>query len=76
MDEEKLSVVFRKRMPPDGEYKKFFGVAEWTDIGYKKPVLYLYTDSQLMMGKVASFDSREAAEAFIEYMKEFLETGE
>lgn len=72
MDEKEITVSFRKRMPPDGEYKKFFGVADWSDVGLKKPVLYICSENQCVVTKVASFNDKESAEAFIETMKKFL----
>lgn len=42
-----------------------FGIADWSDMGRKKPVLWIQTD-ECSRVKVASFNNDRAAEMFID----------
>lgn len=47
---------------------KCFGIGLWEDMGLVKPVLYICSDNEHI--KVASFNNWEAAELFIEKLKQ------
>ena len=51
-----------------------FGIADWSDMGRKKPVLWIQTD-ECNRVKVASFNSAEAARMFINIFAALLKRG-
>ena len=50
-----------------------FGIADWSDMGYKKPVLFVQHENQRW--KVASFGSEKDADFFVKALKGMLWKG-